>query len=72
MQKEGLLGSFTPILDWGSNYKSWNKKKQRENLIIKYEDLVLKTQETFKKVLNHIMKFKKFIINYSDKNLLIQ
>jgi len=63
MQKEGLLKSFTPILDWGSNYKSWNKKNLERNLIIKYEDLVLKTQETFKKVLDHIMKYNKFIIN---------
>ena len=63
MQKNGLLKSFTPILDWGSNYKSWNKENLERNLIIKYEDLVLRTQETFKKVLEHIMKYNKFIIN---------
>ena len=63
MQKNGLLKSFTPILDWGSNYKSWNKKNLERNLIIKYEDLVLRTQETFKKVLKHIMKYNKFIID---------
>ena len=63
MKKENLLKGFTPILDWGSNYKSWNKKNLERNLTIKYEDLVLKTEETFKKVLKHIIKYTKFEIN---------
>tara|TARA_B100001057_G_scaffold426254_1_gene450208 strand:+ start:266 stop:1102 length:837 start_codon:yes stop_codon:yes gene_type:complete len=46
--KKTLLGS------WADNYNSWKSYKSSKILIIKYEDMVLDSFNTFKKILNYL------------------
>jgi hypothetical protein len=39
---------------WSDHYNSWKKYKGRKIIIIKYEDLVLKTHETFSKIIEYL------------------
>ena len=67
MERDGVLGGDedehglpTIIGSWSNHYKSW-KKFKKNNLLIKYEDLLEKTEEEFLKItdfLNSIGNFK--------------
>ena len=46
--KKTLLGS------WADNYNSWKSYKSSKILIIKYEDMVLDSYNTFKKIVNYL------------------
>ena len=62
--------SVTHVGSWSSNYNSWKEfKKVNKYLLIKYEDLVSKPEETFLSILDFIHKLSnsKFIV---DKNKL--
>ena len=48
--KEVLLGS------WSSNYNSWKSFKSVKGLIVKYEDLVTKTEDSFVKIIKYLEK----------------
>ena len=39
--KEALMGS------WSSHYNSWKNYKSKETLLVKYEDMVNKSNSTF-------------------------
>ena len=64
---------------WAENYRSWKNYNSVKKIIIKYEDLVLNTYETFFKLVNYLNKIngltideemiKKSIENTSFKNL---
>ena len=42
---------------WSSNYNTWKEfKKINSYLLIKYEDLVMDTKNTFLQILNFIFK----------------
>ncbi len=46
--KKALLGS------WANNYNSWKNYKSSKILVIKYEDMVLDSYNTFKKIINYL------------------
>ena len=47
--------SVTHVGSWSSNYNSWKEfKKVNKYLLIKYEDLVSKPEETFLSILDFI------------------
>ena len=52
--------------NWSENYQSWKAlKTENKYLLIKYEDLVSKREETFLKILNFVFKLRKinFVLN---------
>ena len=55
--KKSLMGS------WSSHYNSWKKYKSRDTIIIKYEDMVCNTYDTFLRVLNYLNKLTNLEIN---------
>ena len=62
--------SVTHVGSWSSNYNSWKEfKKVNKYLLIKYEDLVSKPEETFLSILDFIYQLSnsKFVV---DKNKL--
>ena len=60
----GLSKSYTPILDWESNYISYKiNSKFIPTLFIKYEKLAINTEEEFLKILNFLKDFINFKIN---------
>ena len=62
--------SVTHVGSWSSNYNSWKEfKKVNKYLLIKYEDLVSKPEETFLSILDfiHQLSNSKFVV---DKNKL--
>ena len=62
--------SVTHVGSWSSNYNSWKEfKKVNKYLLIKYEDLVSKPEETFLSILDFIHQLSnlKFVV---DKNKL--
>ena len=48
--------NFQFISSWEKNYQSWLNQKNFSVLLIKYEDLIKDTFETFKKVIQFIVK----------------
>ena len=48
---------------WSSHYNSWKKYKSRDTIIIKYEDMVCNTYDTFLRVLNYLNKLTNLEIN---------
>ena len=52
-----LMGS------WADHYNSWKSYKGREIIIIKYEDLINNTYETFLKIINYLNKIGNFGVN---------
>ena len=52
-----LLGS------WASNYNSWKSFNSVEGLIIRYEDLVTKTESSFIKIISYLNKINNLEIN---------
>ena len=48
--EKSLLGS------WSDHYNSWKSYKSSKILIIKYEDMVLQSYGTFKKIINYLNK----------------
>ena len=55
--KKSLMGS------WSSHYNSWKKYKSRDTIIIKYEDMVCNTYDTFLRVLKYLSKLTNLEIN---------
>ena len=51
--------SYSFISSWANNYNSWKMSKNIDKLIIKYEDLENKENETFLKILNFTNKLLK-------------
>ena len=60
--KRSLMGS------WSSHYNSWKNYKSKETLLVKYEDMVNKSNTTFLKVLNYLKKIAKIEINHHKLN----
>jgi len=59
-----LSKGFTPILDWESNFLSYEiDAKNIPTIFIKYENLVNNTQSEFVKILKFLKKFINFEIN---------
>ena len=53
---------------WSYHYRSWKNYNDRKIIIIKYEDMITKTNETFLKVIKYLnninnMKLTKKMIN---------
>lgn len=48
---------------WDNHYNSWNSLKEKEKIIIKYEELHKDPNKEFKKILNFISQFTPFEIN---------
>ncbi len=55
--KKSIIGS------WSSHYNSWKSYKSRDTIIIKYEDMVRNTYDTFLHVLNYLKKKTNLEIN---------
>lgn len=55
--KKSIIGS------WSSHYNSWKSYKSRDTIIIKYEDMVHNTYDTFLRVLNYLKKITNLEIN---------
>ena len=53
---DGKQFDFTLIGSWSDNYNSWKNYKSINVLIIKYEDLVSDTQNTFTKIIKYLNK----------------
>jgi len=53
---DGKQFDFTLIGSWSDNYNSWKNYKSIDVLIIKYEDLVSNTQNTFTKIIKYLNK----------------
>ena len=53
---DGKQFDFTLIGSWSDNYNSWKNYKTIEVLIIKYEDLISDTQNTFTKIIKYLNK----------------
>ena len=53
---DGKQFDFTLIGSWSDNYNSWKNCKTIEVLIIKYEDLISDTQNTFTKIIKYLNK----------------
>ena len=63
---------MTIISSWGNHYRSW-RKFEKNNLLIKYEDLINKPEEEFLKLCNFVeeisnFKFKKNLILKAVEN----
>ncbi|MDA9707031.1 sulfotransferase domain-containing protein [Candidatus Pelagibacter sp.] len=61
--RKSLIGS------WSSHYNSWKNYKSKETIIVKYEDMLYKSNSTFLRVLNYIGKINNIEI---DKNKMYQ
>ena len=48
---------------WAEHYKSWKNYSSVKKIIIKYEDLILNTYETFFKIINYLNKINGLIID---------
>ena len=53
---DGKQFDFTLIGSWSDNYNSWKNYKTIEVLLIKYEDLISDTQNTFTKIIKYLNK----------------
>ena len=65
-QKDSQNKSVTHVGSWASNYNSWKTfAKADKYLLIKYEDLIMKPEETFILMLKFIYKLKqaKFVLD---------
>ena len=52
----GKQFDFTLTGSWSDNYNSWKNCKSMEVLIIKYEDMISDTQNTFAKIIKYLNK----------------
>ena len=52
-----LLGS------WADHYNSWKSYKSSKILVIKYEDMVLQSYDTFKKIINYLNEIDNIEVN---------
>ena len=57
----------TFIGDWENHYLSWKKFNEVNNIIIRYEDLINNTEDTFKKIIIFLSKFTE--IEFNEKKL---
>ena len=57
LYKKSVMGS------WAYHYNSWKNYKANEIIIVKYEDMLKKTNETFFKVLNYLNKIINIEVN---------
>ena len=57
LYKKSIMGS------WAYHYNSWKNYKPNEIIVVKYEDMVIKTNETFFKVLKYLNKKNNIEIN---------
>jgi hypothetical protein len=53
---DGKQFDFTLIGSWSDNYNSWKNYKSIEVLVIKYEDMISDTQNTFTKIIKYLNK----------------
>tara|TARA_Y100001958_G_C21178311_1_gene508705 strand:+ start:304 stop:1155 length:852 start_codon:yes stop_codon:yes gene_type:complete len=68
---EGIFSTYTLISSWANHYNSWSKTNHFRRLIIKYEDLISNSYETFR----DIVVFTNTLINRTegvDKDKLIK
>jgi len=57
----------TLVGSWNNNYTSWNNSNSISKIIIKYEDLINNTKDTFKKII--IFLEKKIQIKYDEEKI---
>jgi hypothetical protein len=55
-KEDNRYTGFQPLFSWDLHLKSWTENTLYPSLIIKYEDLIIDTASTFKKVLEFIKK----------------
>ena len=48
---EGIFSTYTLISSWANHYNSWTKTNHFRRLIIKYEDLISNSYETFRDII---------------------
>jgi len=60
---ENLLYKKSIMGNWAYHYNSWKNYKSKEIIIIKYEDMITKTNETFLKILKYLNKINNVEIN---------
>ena len=53
---------------WSFHYLSWKNFNSTNKIIIRYEDLINSTEDTFKKLINFLSSFTK--IKYNEKKLI--
>ena len=71
VEKDGeRYTGFQPLFSWDLHLKSWSENTLYPTLIIKYEDLIIDTTSTFKKVLNFINDVTKSKKNIDEQKLL--
>ena len=71
IEKEGnRYTGFQPLFSWDLHLKSWTENTLYPSLIIKYEDLIIDTKSTFKKVLNFIKVVTNSKNNIDEQKLL--
>ena len=59
---EGIFSTYTLISSWANHYNSWAKTNHFRRLIIRYEDLISNSYETFR----DIIVFTNTLINRTD------
>ena len=64
------FSNFTFLNSWSNRFKSWKENLMFEVLYIKYEDLETNKEETFKKIILFINKFKKEDSDFNHKKFL--
>tara|TARA_Y100001970_G_scaffold141596_1_gene174250 strand:+ start:789 stop:1634 length:846 start_codon:yes stop_codon:yes gene_type:complete len=64
------FSNFTFLNSWSNHFKSWKENSMFEVLFIKYEDLEINKEETFKKIILFINKFKKEDSDFNHKKFL--
>ena len=71
IEREGnRYTGFQPLFSWDLHLKSWTENTLYPSLIIKYEDLLIDTASTFKKVLEFIKKITGSKIHIDKQKLL--
>tara|TARA_B100000900_G_scaffold295053_1_gene253746 strand:- start:806 stop:1609 length:804 start_codon:yes stop_codon:yes gene_type:complete len=58
--------------NWADNYNSWKNYKGRNFLIVKYEDLVMKKNAEFLKIMNYLKSLTNFELNIDQMNKSIE
>ena len=64
--RKSIMGS------WSGHYNSWKNYQSKETLLVKYEDMVNKSNSTFLKVLNYLKKINKIEVDQNKMNHAIE
>ena len=67
-KKENQLIPSTLISSWNNHYLSWKNSGSIKKILIKYEDLIKNTKDTFKKIINFLNKHSS--IKYNEEKFI--